>query len=252
MTGGLIANVPGAEQLLRLCRGILQRRTLLAAPVLVPWAAILEEAVAALDRAIAPRAQAVALPAARAAAQAADREHDRAQRFFYGLLSTFEEAPDAEQVQAATLLRATLYPDKLLVVHAAFADAVAAGPTFAKRLALPEVSAALGRLEGALPGVRAAAAAVVAGAAALGQALDAVDAALASDAGQASSALFALRTQVQQQLAVFTQTVSTVAYPSEAPEDKEARQALIGPYLRYLASGAGTATPPAPAEPPEA
>lgn len=234
-----IVNTPGADQLVRLLRGALKHEPLFAPPVLVPWRELLTATVARLDAAIAPRVKQVGVPAARAAATAADGEHDRAQRFCYGLLAAFQSAPDPAQQAAAALALATLYPDKLLVVNAAWADEVAAGPTFGKKLALPEVATALGTLAPEVPHLRRAAEAVVSAAAALGRALDQVDAALVDDAGKASSELFMVRVQAHQQLALFGQVVSNVAYPSDSPEDKAARLALIGPYLRYLAAVPG-------------
>ncbi|PKN56514.1 MAG: hypothetical protein CVU56_15730 [Deltaproteobacteria bacterium HGW-Deltaproteobacteria-14] len=234
-----IVNTPGADQLVRLLRGALKQEPLFAAPVLVPWRELLTAMVARLDAAIAPRVKQVGVPAARAAATAADGEHDRSHRFFYGLVSAFSSAPDPAQRAAAALVLATLYPDKLLVVNAAWADEVAAGPTFAKKLALPEVGAALATLAPEVPHLRAAADAVVSAAAALGRALDEVDAALVDDAGKTSSELFMVRVQAHQQLALFVQVVSNVAYPGDSPEDRAARLALIGPYLRYLAAVPG-------------
>ena len=234
-----IVNTPGADQLVRLISGALRPDHLFATPVLVPWRELLTGVEAHLDAAIAPRVKQVGVSAARAAATAADGEHDRSHRFFYGLVNAFLSAPEPAQQAAAALVLATLYPDKLVIVNAAWADEVAAGPTFGKKLALPEVTTALGTLASEVPHLRAAADAVVSAAAALGRALDQVDAVLVDDAGKASSELFMVRVQAHQQLALFGQIVSNVAYPSDSPEDKAARLALIGPYLRYLAAVPG-------------
>ncbi|MCB9731981.1 MAG: hypothetical protein H6745_05035 [Deltaproteobacteria bacterium] len=240
-------NMPSAEQLVRLIRGALRHTALFAPPVLIPWKDILGASASSLEDAIAPRVKAAGVTAARAAASAADAEHDRAQRFFYGLLSAFGAAPDPAARAASSLLLATLYPDKLAPVTAAWADEVAAGPTFAKKLALPEVAAALATLTPLAPGLPAAGQAIVAAAAALGAALDALDRVLVDDAGKQSSQLFEARLRAHQQLALFGQVVQTAAYPADSPEHKAARLALIGPYLRYLAAvpGRPTAVPDA-------
>ncbi|TNF23859.1 MAG: hypothetical protein EP329_26375 [Deltaproteobacteria bacterium] len=239
-----IVNVPAADQLLRLYRGIVKQEAYLASPVLAPWKDLMAATIARLDAAIAPRVKEVGVPAARAAAAAADAEHDRAHRYVYGLASALAYSADAAVSAAAGLVLATLYPDKLAVVNAAWADEVAGGPTFAKKLALPEVSEAFTALSAPAPGIRAAADAVVTAAATLGTALDRVDAALVEDAGKSASELFRVRTEAHSQLSVFAQTVSSVAYRADTPEDKAARLALIGPYLRYLSAGPRPSTPP--------
>lgn len=246
-------NVPSAEQLLRLAHGALRHEALFSPPVLAPWQELLAAVVRQLDEAIAPKARLTGLAAARATAGAADAEFDRAHRFLNSLLSAFTFSSVEAERAAATLCLASLYPDKLSVVNTSYADEVASGPTFAKRLSLPAVQSALATLAQAVPGLSTGGQAVVAAAAALGHALDGVDALLVDDAGQAASGLFEARVKAHQQFALFAQVVSNAAYPEDTPEHKAARTALIGPYLRYLASGASPRTaPPAFAEPAEA
>jgi len=235
---------PSAEQLLRLVNGALRHAPLFSSPVLAPWKDILTAVAARLDEAIAPKTRESGLSAARASARAADAEFDRAHRFLNSLLGSHAFSPDQATRDAAALCSATLYPDKLAVVTASYADEVASGPTFAKRLALPEVQAALAVLADSAASLPQAAEAVVSAAAALGRALDAVDALLADDAGKVGSELFAVRVEAHRQFALFAQLASNTAYPDDSYEHKAARDALVGPYLRYLSSGAGARPTP--------
>ena len=238
--------------MLRLFHGVLAHDGLISTAVLVALKPKLVAARDRLDAAIAPRVKQSGYAAARDRTASRDATHDRSHRFFCGLLDALCASADLEIAAAAQLALATLYPDKLTVVNAAYADEAAAGPTFAKKLALPEVAQALATLERAVPHVSAYGQDIVRAAAEVGEALAAQDALFAAEAGAAASELFAARTEAHQLFALFAQVVAVAAYPDDSPEHRTAREALLGPYRRYLASGAGTATPPAPAGPPEA
>ncbi len=238
-----VPNTPSADVLLRLLHGAIAQPAYFAnKPVLGGWREELERAASALDSAIAPRGQTQSVVGARRAADAADALYDRCNRHLYNLLVGYAEAPSEAQRQAAGALLPTLFPDKLLVTNRAWTVEAASGRSFAKKLALPEVAAAFAVLAEEVPSIAQKGDAIVQAALELGRTLDAVDQALAGEAGSQDSTLFTARVEAHTTFAAFVHVVESVAYASETPADKAARAALIGPYLRFLASGPTKAT----------
>ena len=122
MSGNGPVNIPSGEQLLRLFHGVLAHDGLISTAVLVALKPKLVAARDRLDAAIAPRVKQSGYAAARDRTASRDATHDRSHRLFYGLLDALRASADLEIAAAAQLALATLYPDKLTVVNAAYAD----------------------------------------------------------------------------------------------------------------------------------
>lgn len=228
-------NTPPAELLVSFLQRANGQPVYFAPELLAPWRAKIQATIERLEGLIAPRAKAQRVSLARAATTAADTVHDRRHRHSYDLITAFLSADDATHVKAAELLLATLYPDKLKpIIGASYEVEAAAGPTFAKKLALPDVRDAVAALSPELPGLAAKLAAIVEAAAALGRTLAALNESYVDETGRPDSELFEARTEAQKVMSTFARVVEAV-YPGETPADRAARVALIGPYLRFLA-----------------
>ncbi len=182
----------------------------------------------------------------------ADMAFDEQHRLIKGILDAYEHHADAALREAARYLRDVLYPDGLAIVQASFEVEAASGSVFGKRAALPQAAAAVATLAPELPKLGDHIAAAVAKATALGDALKAFDGVLVDKAGRPTNpALFKVRTEAQRLLSDFLSIVDGFAYPHDTPEHRQAREALGGPYRRFLlVSRSERPTEPTPAPAP--
>jgi len=187
--------------------------------------------------------------------RAKDEVFDARHRFAKGVLEAFALHLDPDVARAARYVIDVLYPDGLTVINLSFELEAASGTTFEKRLAQPQVRDAVTKLAVHVPAIDSYLTAVVRAASELGQALQAFDGILVDKAGRpVNSALFEARTAAQRLFAQLLDTAETFAYPDDTPEHRQAREALAGPYRRFLDASSGraqapTEPTPAPTEP---
>lgn len=238
-----------AEMVATVIENALKYDAYLGSEALKPLVPPLAQSAAAIRTHLAGKGADTAQSALDAQAQLDDAEHDRAQRFFYGLVDTIaQHAPLAADREAAAFVRDTLYADGLRVVNYAFAAEVAAGLKFEMRLANPDVKSRVEALAAIVPGLGEFARATVAAAKALGVTLQKLHALRVDKAGKPfDPVLFKARTDALVWWSAFTNVVEAV-YRGDAPASLAAREALLGPWRRLLASGAADAstTEPAP------
>ena len=172
---------------------------------------------------------------ARVRARAADATLDEQHRLVAGLLEALDHHPDPVVRDAARALRTLLYPDGLAITQASFEVGAASGTSYAKRIGSEGARAAVATLSPELPKLAAHLAAVVTLAAALGDALTALEGVRVDDAGRpVNPALFDVRTEAQAALGRFLTVVDTFAYPGDDAAHRQAREALGGRYRRFL------------------
>lgn len=188
-----------------------------------------------LEALIGTHEQDISYQRSRALAAEADTAFDEQHRLIKGIFDAYEHHSDTSLREAARYLRDALYPDGLAIVQASFEVQAASASVFGKRASQPQAAAALATLANELPKLTEHVAAAVAKANALGDALKAFDGVLVDKAGRpANPALFKVRTEAQRLLSDFLAIVDGFAYPNDTPEHRQAREALGGPYRRFL------------------
>lgn len=167
----------------------------------------------------------------------ADDAHDDAHRAFFRVLEAFTfhgAEADREAVEKGVNV---LYPDRLSIVSASFAEEIHNSRQFAQQLQTPEVQAALGVTRREFPGIDAWANACVESGDALAAAIEAVDnhqhqLATSTETDRGSDILTA-RGQVRRVWRLFMQTMD-FAYAPGTTENDELREKLLGRYLREV------------------
>ena len=205
-------------------------------------------AVGRMDALIGGTEKGTAYETARTGTKTADDNFDGRNRFAVRMLEALAVHVDAAIRDAADYLLAQLFPERLAVIQLSYELEAASGISFKKRLDQPQAQAAVATLSAEVPKIGEHLAAIVTAAAALGVALEAMDAVLVDNAGRPiNPELFAARTHAQRLFARFVDQVDTFAYPDDTREHAQARVALTGPYRRFLT--ANTSRAEAPAEP---
>ena len=169
-------------------------------------------------------------------ARLADDQHDDAHRALLKLLEAFTFRGD-EQARATVLSALdNLYPERLAMISASFADEINATEQFLVRLQHEEVARGLALIRASIPDVDRWSQHCVQSGRALGEAVSAFaeqEQRAAETTPDDTPELIAVRKQVHRLWRLFMQTVN-FTYPEGQTDSEELREALLGRYVREI------------------
>ncbi|MEL6178502.1 MAG: hypothetical protein AAFS10_06090 [Myxococcota bacterium] len=166
----------------------------------------------------------------------ADDAHDDAHRAFFRILEAFMFHGDAADRQVVEHGLRALYPERLSIVSASFAEEIDNTEQFAQHIATDVVQASLAVIRREVSGIDGWAQACVDRGRELAaqiQALETHKAQAATQTQSASADLLSARGQVQRVWRLFMQTMD-FAYAPGNTENDELREMLLGRYFREI------------------